>query len=315
MQESPDLAVDPSSPDAHVEDRFFKQGVDQEIHARYEGTAVEDELRRSRHIRIAATGGIMTVGLVALGLIIWGGPSGADAPATVSVVSSAGAAPAPAVPNAPPTVAPAASAPTAAAPTPNQAAVPANPAAVPANPVAAQLPAPAIAVAAVAAPAPAVAQTGVAAVAEAPSAAAASPTRAPTTAASEPAGVPPTVPAAAPAASGDLEQACRAAFERKKYKDVLDSCGRAFDARPNAADLAALVAEAEMNRGRAGSSLNWARKAIAVDPNLADAYVFLGTGEQQAGHAQAAKTAYLRYLELAPGGRFAQDVKAIVASR
>jgi tetratricopeptide (TPR) repeat protein len=121
--------------------------------------------------------------------------------------------------------------------------------------------------------------------------------------------------APAPAASNELEQACHSAFDRKNYKDVLDSCGRAFDARPDAADLAALVAESEINRGRAASSLTWARKALAIDPNLADAYAFVGTAEQQAGHAQAAKTAYLRYLELAPSGRFAQDLKAIVATR
>ena len=68
-----------------------------------------------------------------------------------------------------------------------------------------------------------------------------------------------------------------------------------------------------MDRGRAAASLEWARKAVAIDPALADAYVFIGTAEQQAGHAAAAKTAYQRYLELLPAGRFAQDLKAILA--
>jgi predicted TPR repeat methyltransferase len=54
---------------------------------------------------------------------------------------------------------------------------------------------------------------------------------------------------------------------------------------------------------------------VAADPNLADAYVFIGTAEQAAGHAQAAKIAYLKYLELAPTGRYAQDLKAIVGNR
>jgi Flp pilus assembly protein TadD len=131
-----------------------------------------------------------------------------------------------------------------------------------------------------------------------------------------PAVVPP-APAPAPVAAApqnaQIEQTCRDAFSQKRSKDVLDSCGRAFEASPAAGELAVMVAESELDRGRAASALTWARKAVAVDPNLADAYVFIGTAEQQAGHAQAARTAYLKYLELAPAGRFAQDLKSVVA--
>jgi tetratricopeptide (TPR) repeat protein len=109
-----------------------------------------------------------------------------------------------------------------------------------------------------------------------------------------------------------LEQACRRAFGQRRYKEVLESCARAFDAKPDAADIAVLIAETEFDRGRASAALGWARKAVAVDPNLADAYVYIGSAEQQSGHAQAAKTAYLKYLELAPKGRYAQDIRAVV---
>ena len=257
-----DLAVDPSSPDAPVEDRFFKQGVDSEVHARFEAhPPMDDWSKRTRSLRIAASGGITVVGLVAIGLLIWGGPDSEGPAATVAVVSPASAAP--------PAPAPAAA--------PSELPPPAPAAAVVAPPVTgapAQLPAP---VAPVAAPAPVAA-----------------------------------APAADPAV---LEQTCRDALGRKKYKDALDSCTAALEARPAAADLAVLVAESELDRGRAGSALTWARKAVAADPNLADAYVFIGTAEQQSGHAQAAKTAYLKYLELAPTGRYAQDLKAIVGNR
>jgi Flp pilus assembly protein TadD len=94
---------------------------------------------------------------------------------------------------------------------------------------------------------------------------------------------------------------------------VLDSCSRAFEARPAGADLAVMVAEAELDRGRAASALTWARKAVASDPGAAEAYVFIGTAEQQSGHGPEAKAAYLKYLELAPTGRFAQDLKSVVA--
>jgi hypothetical protein len=267
MQDSGNLAVDPSSPDAPVEDHFFKQGVDQEVvHARFQGHALEDESRRARQLRLAATGGIVVVGLVAVGLLISGGPE-EPAPAAVAVVAPAAAAPTPA-----PAPAPAPS------PAPVAAAVP--------------IPAP------VPEPAPAAAP-GVAAV----------PAAAPPAAA-----VPAPAPVAAAEATPELEQSCRAAFDKKKYREVVESCARAFEARPQAADLAVLVAEAEMDRGRSAAALTWARKAIAVDPTLADAYVFIGSAEQQSGRAQEAKSAYLKYLELAPGGRFAHDLRSIVKS-
>ena len=45
-----------------------------------------------------------------------------------------------------------------------------------------------------------------------------------------------------------------------------------------------------------------------------DAYVFVGGAEQSAGHRKAAKEAYKHYLQLAPGGRYAADLRAIVGS-
>jgi tetratricopeptide (TPR) repeat protein len=246
MKDSVNLAVDPASPDAPVEDQFFKQGESvEEAPARYDARALhEEELRRGRRLRQAGTGAIVGVGLVAVGLLIWGGPS-AEPPAAVGVLSPAAAAPTPAAAPAPPPAAPVAAA--------------------PAPPPAAPAPQPATAAPVVAAP-----------------------------------------------PSDALEQACRTAFDRKKYRDVVDSCARAFEAKPAAADLAILVAEVEFDRGRAAAALSWARKAVAVDPALADAYVFIGGAEQQSGRAQEARTAYLKYLELAPQGRFAQDLRAIL---
>jgi len=119
--------------------------------------------------------------------------------------------------------------------------------------------------------------------------------------------------AAAPAAPDlvQLEKTCRDAFGQKRHKDVLDNCARAFEAHASG-DLAVLVAESELDIGRAASALTWAQKAVAADPNIADAYVFIGTAEQQAGHGQAARTAYLKYLELAPEAPDAAEKRALL---
>lgn len=116
-----------------------------------------------------------------------------------------------------------------------------------------------------------------------------------------------------PGTSAEVD-ACQAAFARNRRKDVLSSCGRAFAANPQSTAIAVMLAKTEFDRGRFRPALDWARKAVALDESQADAYVFLGGAEQALGHTAAAKTAYQRYLTLAPRGRYAGDVRAVVAS-
>jgi hypothetical protein len=127
---------------------------------------------------------------------------------------------------------------------------------------------------------------------------------------------PPQAAAGAPTPEVDSSafDACKQAFARHRGKDVLASCGRAFDENPRSASVAVMLAKTELDRGRFRPALNWAKKALALDDNQADAYVFLGGAEQAAGHAPAAKSAYQRYLQLAPKGRYAADLRAILSS-
>ena len=75
-----------------------------------------------------------------------------------------------------------------------------------------------------------------------------------------------------------------------------------------------ILARAELDRGRAAEARSWAKKALAVNPDLADAYVFLGGAEQEAENPEAAKAAYKKYLELAPNGRHARELRAVLDS-
>ncbi len=75
-----------------------------------------------------------------------------------------------------------------------------------------------------------------------------------------------------------------------------------------------ILAKTEFDRGRSSQAVTWARKAVAIDPDASDAYVFIGNAEQNAGHSQAAKAAYQRYLQLAPKGRYAADLRAVLKS-
>jgi periplasmic protein TonB len=107
---------------------------------------------------------------------------------------------------------------------------------------------------------------------------------------------------------------CKKAVTSRRPKDILSACEEAFTADPNAADIAVILAKTEFDKGRSAQAMAWSKKALAVDPNQADAYVFIGGAEQSAGHNKAAKEAYKRYLQLAPAGRYAADLRAIIGS-
>jgi tetratricopeptide (TPR) repeat protein len=75
-----------------------------------------------------------------------------------------------------------------------------------------------------------------------------------------------------------------------------------------------ILARVELDRGRAAEARSWAKKALYVNPDLADAYVVLGGAEQESENPDAAKAAYKKYLELAPKGRHARELRTILDS-
>ena len=120
--------------------------------------------------------------------------------------------------------------------------------------------------------------------------------------------------AQAPLAADAAQGRCEKAMSGKRSKDILAECPAAFAADPSSANIAVTLARIEFDRGRSAQAYAWGKKAIAANPETADAYVFLGGAEQNAGHAKAAKQAYQHYLQLAPTGRYAADLRAIVGS-
>ncbi len=130
-----------------------------------------------------------------------------------------------------------------------------------------------------------------------------------------PAVVAPPEPPASPAVdeAAVLVVACRQAHDGQVYKSIIDECGKALKAKPDAADVMAMLANAELDKGNAKKALTWAKKASEADPNFPEAYVFIGSAEQVLGRPVEAKNAYLRYLELAPTGKYAADLKSVLA--
>lgn len=107
---------------------------------------------------------------------------------------------------------------------------------------------------------------------------------------------------------------CRSQFLRDRIREAAATCAAALEANPSSADALTMMAHVELNRGHLGRANELAQKAITIDPNQADAYVIIGGVHQDSGRNAQAKISYRRYLQLAPHGRYADEVRSIVGS-
>jgi hypothetical protein len=308
------------------ETNFFQQGDDESGGVGVEVERFDDLDELAKHKKLAPSRQFMMgvgVGSACIAIIgclaLWrsSGRSHAAPSVTVEPPALVEPVPAPSAAALPPTQAePVPSEPVAVAPSAQAEPTPANAAAaIPAQAEPAVAPAPALAAVAeaqaVPAPSPSVAP---------PAPAQAVPTAAEKPSAAEPEAKPAAEAkplAAAPALAGDASEAqgrCKKAISGKRNKEILATCPDAFAADSSDADVAVALAKIEFDRGRTAQASDWGKKALAADPNAVDAYVFIGGAEQSAGHRKAAKEAYKHYLQLAPGGRYAADLRAIVGS-
>jgi DNA-binding response OmpR family regulator len=122
----------------------------------------------------------------------------------------------------------------------------------------------------------------------------------------------PKVARALPTEFPQLLAACRTAFTEKRSKDAETACVAAKDANPDSAEACALLGHALFNRNHRREALQWAERSVKLDPNHADAYVIIGGVKQANDDNRAAKAAYQKYLELAPNGQYAADMRAIL---
>ena len=89
-----------------------------------------------------------------------------------------------------------------------------------------------------------------------------------------------------------------------------EACARAFDANPNDARLALAIAHAEHARGHLPDAAQWAKRALSLDANAAEAYVLIARADTHGGRPDDARAAYGRYLDLAPRGWHQAEARA-----
>jgi len=73
-------------------------------------------------------------------------------------------------------------------------------------------------------------------------------------------------------------------------------------------------AEAAIDEGDIDIATRLARKALQLEPATPDAYIVLGLAAQARAQVAQARTYFKKYLELAPNGDRAKDVKSILRS-
>ena len=287
------------------ETHFFQQGDEAERSGAYE-TYEEPDMRIKRWLPYRVLLGISsasTVVAVIACIALW--RNRAPAPVGSIIVAAEQTAP-PLVAPPPPSAATVAAA---SVPTP------APPAPAAAGPVAEDLPVPAQAAPVVALPSalPVAAQPA-AAQAEAPVAPTLAKAEEPTADADKAKAEAPVAAAAVPVADNDARSRCRQSIRERRARDIVTVCSAAFEQDSADVDAAVAVAKVEFDRGRTAQAYTWSKRAIAVNPATADAYVFAGSVEQSQGHGKAAKEAYQHYLRLAPSGRYAAEIRTIVNS-
>jgi tetratricopeptide (TPR) repeat protein len=105
--------------------------------------------------------------------------------------------------------------------------------------------------------------------------------------------------------------ACQKAVDHERPGEALSACEAAAQAAPKSANAVLLLARANMLAGHKGDTLRLAKRAVGMNPHLPDAYLIIGS-VQQSSNPQAARSAYEEYLRLAPNGRHAGEVRAVL---
>jgi tetratricopeptide (TPR) repeat protein len=101
----------------------------------------------------------------------------------------------------------------------------------------------------------------------------------------------------------DLAQVKKDEAMTAKYQAVMDAI---IGPRP---ELAYNEATAAFNAGKYKEAKIFVTKAIATDPKFAESYYLLGVVEYSLGNTKAAKESFRKYMEIAPTGKKAGEVK------
>ncbi len=101
-------------------------------------------------------------------------------------------------------------------------------------------------------------------------------------------------------------------YKRGQTKKAKSAFEEALLGNPEGAAALAGLARIDLDRGAAKPALAGAKRALALDPKLPDAYLIEGFAAQQLGDRSGAKAAYQHYLELQPKGEYSSEIRSVL---
>ena len=104
----------------------------------------------------------------------------------------------------------------------------------------------------------------------------------------------------------------KALYQRGATKKAVTPLEKAVALNPAGDEALVVLANCWLDRGNMGKALGYAQEAVKANPENAEAFLVVGAVEQQNNHNGDARTAYEKYLKLAPKGQYAGDIRAIL---
>jgi tetratricopeptide (TPR) repeat protein len=108
---------------------------------------------------------------------------------------------------------------------------------------------------------------------------------------------------------------CEMLCKSHRWRQAAEPCAAAVKARPDDATVVLGLAQSEHARNRLTEAGEWARRAIALDPDLAEAFIIRAHAEAHVGDSAAAARDFRRYLSLAPRGWHAREAREALRAR
>jgi tetratricopeptide (TPR) repeat protein len=112
------------------------------------------------------------------------------------------------------------------------------------------------------------------------------------------------------AANAGAVAECEMLCKHHRWRQAAEPCAVAVKARPDDATVVLGLAQSAHARNRLTEAGEWAQRAVALDPNLAEAFIIQAHAEAHAGDPAAAARDFRRYLSLAPRGWHAREARA-----
>jgi DNA-binding response OmpR family regulator/Flp pilus assembly protein TadD len=106
----------------------------------------------------------------------------------------------------------------------------------------------------------------------------------------------------------------RALYNKGQTRKAMAPLEKAVALKADGDEALVILANCHLDHGELDKALAAGQLAAAANPENADAYLLVGAVQQQREHLPEARTAYEKYLKLAPKGQFAGEIRTILVS-